>query len=70
MDNEIRDPLIIHEHREPVKTLRDEFAMASLQGWLSSFGPEHSFPVGDATRKIAEQCYLMADAMCEAREKK
>lgn len=52
----------------PVKTLRDEIAMAALNGYLASvpgdanIKPEHM-------RNIAEFCYLMSDAMMEARKK-
>lgn len=46
------------------KTLRDEFAMAALTGWLASFGPDQ---VADHTG-CAEFAYKIADAMLEARK--
>lgn len=48
-------------------TLRDYFAAKILQGWISTYGVESSFPIGDSQRAIAEQSYLMADAMLKAR---
>lgn len=46
------------------KTLRDEFAMAALHGWLASFGPSES---PDPTSS-AELAYAVADAMLEERK--
>lgn len=64
MDEETREPLIIHEHREPIKTLRDEFAMAALSGMLADPGVQ----VGGSNDKItAKLCYDLADAMLQAR---
>ena len=46
------------------KTLRDEFAMAALSGWIASYGPDHKvYPTG-----CAEFAYMMADAMLEVRK--
>lgn len=47
----------------PAKTLRDEFAMAALKDTAGALKDTHP-PV-----EIAEWCYIMADAMMEAREK-
>ena len=44
-------------------TLRDQFAMAALTGWLASGG-------NSCTRKEADDAYMMADAMLTAREAK
>ena len=46
--------------------LRDEFAKAALTGFLTSFEPGED-PV-DYARSIAIDCYIIADAMLEARE--
>ena len=46
------------------KTLRDEFAMAALTGWLASFGPDQ---LANPT-PVAEFAYRMADVMLEARK--
>ncbi|WP_312283322.1 hypothetical protein [Candidatus Igneacidithiobacillus taiwanensis] len=51
-----------------VKTLRDEFAMATLSGYLASF-PDDANIKPEHMRNIAEFCYLMSDAMLEARKK-
>lgn len=48
----------------PAKNLRDEFAMAALQGILAR--PE-SPAEKDAKSEVAEQCYFYADAMLRAR---
>ena len=50
---------------EPRLTLRDQFAMAALQGMLASVDPEASVAVSHNTTKEA---YLWADAMLEARQ--
>ena len=50
---------------EPRLTLRDQFAMAALQGMLASVDPEASVAVSHNTTKEA---YLWADAMLEARK--
>ena len=54
------------------KRLRDEFAMAALQGWLSSFGPGASLPADTPrlAKIIADYSYAMADAMLKARAEK
>ena len=46
------------------KTLRDEFAMAALQGLMAN--PDNP---PDTRREWAEEAYLYADAMMEARKK-
>jgi hypothetical protein len=46
------------------KTLRDEFAMLAMQGWLASFGPDDAVKVDH----VAQFAYEMADAMLAARE--
>jgi hypothetical protein len=50
---------------EPPKTLRDEFAMAALQGMLANSNT--SFADNSPTR-IAAASYDLADAMLEARK--
>jgi hypothetical protein len=54
------------ENRKLRRTLRDEFAQAALTGYLASFEP-----TGEPTefsQSIARDCYVMADAMLEARK--
>ena len=55
---------------EPEKgmTLRDYFASAAMQGILAGSGEEDGFVRYDADA-LAEQVYVMADAMLEARKK-
>lgn len=53
-------------------TLRDYFAAAALQGWLSTYDGHASHPVESNQGyedKIAEYSYKQADAMLKAREK-
>ena len=55
------------------KILRDEFAMAAMQGeWASHNYESMSFLFNKATQadfeRIAHICYRMADAMMKARE--
>ena len=45
-------------------TLRDYFAAMALQGWLASFSEE----MEPHPRKTAEFCYVIADAMMDARD--
>lgn len=47
------------------KDLRDEFAMAALTGWCQA-GYDHI--ISDEHHGISEDCYLIADAMMEARD--
>lgn len=50
----------------PVKTLRDEMAMAALTGIANNdFDFEEDWPA----TYIAERAYVIADAMMEARKK-
>jgi hypothetical protein len=49
-------------------TLRDYFASAAMQGILAGSGEEDGFVRYDADA-LAEQVYVMADAMLEARKK-
>lgn len=49
------------------KTLRDQFAMAALTGYLASFEPMEE-PT-EYSSSIAMDAYRLADAMMEAREK-
>jgi len=44
--------------------LRDYFAAMALQGWLASFSEE----MEPHPRKTAEFCYVIADAMMDARD--
>ena len=45
-------------------TMRDYFAAMALQGWLASFSEE----MEPHPRKTAEFCYVIADAMMDARD--
>ena len=49
---------------EPMKTLRDEFAMAALTGLVSD--PEVNFGTKEKLDNGAKFCYNLADAMLEA----
>jgi hypothetical protein len=51
-----------------VLTLRDYFASAAMQGILAGSGEEDGFVRYDA-EALAEQVYVMANAMLEARKK-
>ena len=51
-----------------VLSLRDYFASATLQGILAGSGEEDGFVRYDA-EALAEQVYVMANAMLEARTK-
>lgn len=51
----------------PVLTLRDKFAMAALVGLLA--GNEFDAIYNQPYTITAEESYLLADAMMEAREK-
>lgn len=55
------------ENRSLRRKLRDDFAMAALTGYLSSWAP-HEEPC-EFSNSIAEDCYKLADAMLKAREK-
>ena len=52
-------------------TLRDEIAIAAMQGWLSSWPEAEPHPADTNLNAalIAHQSYVMADAMIDAREK-
>jgi hypothetical protein len=55
----------ITETESPVATLRDQFAMAALQGIIS----DPSTSMNEATiDRVAEAAFMYADAMMEARE--
>lgn len=54
-------------YQEPRKTLRDEFAMAAMNGLLSK-GSYNT--ITGAKEQLAFLSYQMADAMMEARNKK
>jgi len=64
-ENEDKEPMMIHEHREPIKTLRDEFAMLTLpvlvQSWLNAES-------AGTIRQNCETAYRWADYMLKARE--
>ena len=56
---------------EPMKTLRDEFAMAAMQGELSAQDGESIGVVGNDLGSMLEaskRYYAMADAMLEVRK--
>lgn len=55
------DPLL--PEFEPIKTLRDEFAMSALSGLLARTDYENFEP-----DEWANQAYKIADAMLEARQ--
>lgn len=48
------------------ETLRDQFAMAALTGYLASFEPMDE--PSEYASSIAIDCYRLADAMMEARK--
>lgn len=48
-------------------SLRDQFAMAALTGWLASF-PNGAVVNAEAESDVAKACYTMADAMMKQRE--
>lgn len=54
------------ENRSLRRNLRDEFAMAALTGCLMNC--EISAPA-EFSQSIANDCYKLADAMLEARQK-
>lgn len=47
------------------KTLRDEFAMAALQGYLHAYPDTVEY--SESSKEMATKFYRMADAMLEAR---
>lgn len=51
---------------EPMKTLRDEFAMAALTGLVSD--PQVNLGTKEQLDNGAKFCYSLADAMLEARK--
>lgn len=54
------------QYVEPIKTLRDEFAMAALKATIAS---PHRKPLTPSDDKpLANNCYAIADAMLAARE--
>lgn len=60
------------EQQEDKETLRDKFAMAALTGNLaySHVNPScGNYQENCSESTIAERCYMMADAMMEARKK-
>ena len=59
-ENEDKEPMRVHEHPEPQKTLRDEFAMAAMTGLLAD--PQTTLVL------VARQAYRIADYMLKARE--
>lgn len=62
--NEIAEIQSLVTEITAIKTLRDEFAMAALTGWLASFGPAEQ-PNATSSATFA---YMVADAMLEARK--
>jgi hypothetical protein len=59
----------------PGMTLRDYFAAAAMQGWLTTYGVEASHPASHPTSgyqhalALAKYCYATADAMLAVRNK-
>lgn len=70
VEDELEEPMQIlpDDAASPAKTLRDEIAMSVLSGYLASF-PDDADIKPEHMRNIAEFCYLMSDAMMEARKK-
>lgn len=70
MEDQRQDERLTREvrlvRREPVRTLRDEFAMAALAGMLA----DPAVQVGRSTQNdpLAKAAYQIADAMLKARE--
>lgn len=68
-DNNEKDIVSIvnepEQKEQSEKTLRDEFAMAAIQGLLSD--NDVSF---ETNKEIATACYALADAMMKARDEK
>ena len=56
---------IDNEQQEYKETLRDKFAMATLTGYLANSNLNRNCP----DSSMAKHCYMMADAMMEARKK-
>ena len=54
------------ENRTLRQNLRDEFAKAALTGYLASYEPLDD-PI-EYSKSIAGDCYVLADAMLEARK--
>ena len=59
------------DHAFSGMTLRDYFAAKAMQGLLSSgwCGQERELSPASGCREVAQDAYLMADAMLEARNK-
>lgn len=55
---------------EPHASLRDQFAMAALTGWLAAGEAGIWNHTDDVLREVAQEPYRMADAMMKAREAK
>ena len=54
----------------PGMTLRDYFAAAAMQGWLSTFaGSRHPVVIEGGKESCAKLSYAMADAMLSERAK-
>lgn len=61
----------IHEVQKQAKTLRDEFAMAALTGWLASQPLIKGIPISENVEDaelMTEVAYVYADAMLQARK--
>ena len=57
------------EYSESGTTLRDQFAMAALQGFLASDEDWRMLEVNDDNRRmVCRDAYQWADAMMQARE--
>lgn len=58
-----------HNYAVDGMTLRDYFAAKALQGWLASYPADAVHPVAAGnTAQVAQQAYVMADAMLKARD--
>lgn len=54
---------------DDVKTLRDEMAMAALQGLNASLASNEDWPRDSRITKMVENAYKQADAMMKERVK-
>lgn len=58
-----------HNYAVDGMTLRDYFAAKALQGRLASYPADAAHPVAaENTAQVAQQAYMMADAMLKARD--
>ena len=41
----------------------EEYALAAMQGWLSSYGPDASFPSDTSCKDLAQYCFDLGRIM-------